>query len=160
SADALDQRAAALLAAAADRRREAELAPPPSNSVEAAEAWLKVHAPKEARETAELALITAIRLIAEDASVTLNSVAAAKLPREAANAAAALGDAGISLLAVEARISADHKSLARFLTSVETAQPKLRVAALDVVARTSRADQEDDRLTVRALVAAMIRAGD
>ncbi|MEM7270628.1 MAG: hypothetical protein AAF401_15420, partial [Pseudomonadota bacterium] len=103
SADALDQRAAALLAAAADRRREAELAPPPSDAVDEAEAWLKVHAPKEARETAELALITTIRLIAEDASVTLNSVAAAKLPREAANAAAALSDAGISLLAVEAR---------------------------------------------------------
>ena len=41
--------------------------------------------------------------------------------------------------------------------AIEQARPVLRAATLDITAKTSRADQETDRLSARVLIGAIIR---
>ena len=156
-AAALDRRAAALNQAAADRSAEARIAAPPTEAVAAATAWLDEHAPAREGEAAMLELLSTLRLLAQAAEVRLTAAAPLALDRGDGRLFQITEDAGLTILAAEARIVADHDGLVRFLDAVEKARPVLRAAALDVTARSPKADAEDERLTARVLIAAMVR---
>lgn len=158
-AERLNDRAAALTAAAAARREEAALARPPAAAIAAAEAWLAAHAPPRDREAAMLDLLSALRLLAQAADVELTSAAPVDLERGDRDLFAVLGEAGVAAVAAEARIAADHAGLARFLDAIGRAKPTLRAAALEVSARTSRADAEAGRLSARVVVGALVGGG-
>lgn len=153
----LDRRAAALTQAAAERMAEAEIAAPPADALAEAAAYLAAHAPVAARDAAMLDLLSSVRLIAQASNVTLTATA----PIEAQRGEARLFDlaegAGLAVLGAEARIVADHEGVARFLTAIEQARPVMRATMLEITARTSRADQEDNRLTARIVIGAIIR---
>lgn len=156
----LDLRADALNRAARERLAEAEIAAPPPAAIAAAEAYLADHAPRAARDAAMLDLLSSVRLIAQASDVTLTTTAPLDARRGEARLFNVMDDAGLSVLAAEARIVADHEGVARFLMAVEQARPVLRATTLEVAARTSRADREADRLTARILIGAIIRVAE
>jgi len=153
----LDLRAAALRDAAKERLAEAQIDAPPPAAIAAATAYLDEHAPIGTRDAAMLDLLSSIRLIAQASDVTLTTAAPVDTTLAAASSVDPLENAGLALLGAEARITADHEGLTRFLTAIEQARPVLRAAILDVTARTSRADEEAGRLTARIVIGAIIR---
>lgn len=158
-ADRLDRRAAALTAAAAARRAEAAIAPPAPAAIAAAEVWLDATAPVRDPDAAMLELVSALRLLAATAEVELVS-AAPLAPARGRALFPALGAEGIGVVAAEARLTADHAGLARFLSAVEEARPTLRAAALSVTAASPRADREAARLSARVTVGALLREAE
>lgn len=156
-AASLDLRAAALSDAAAERLAEAQIAAPPPAAIAEATAYLADHAPEGARDAAMLDLLSAVRLIAQASGVTLTSTAPVDVNRGEVRLFDLAGEADLAILAAEARIVADHDGVARFLTAIERARPVLRAATLEITARSSRVDQEADRLSARVLIGAIIR---
>lgn len=153
----LDLRAAALSNAAAERLAEAEIAAPPPAAIAEATAYLADHAPESTRDAAMLDLLSTVRLIAQVSDVTLTSTAPIDVNRGEARLFDLANDAGLAILAAEARFVTDHNGVARFLTAIEQARPVLRAATLEITARSSRVDQEADRLSARVLIGAIIR---
>lgn len=153
----LDLRAAALNDAAAERLAEAGIAAPPPAAIAEATAYLADHAPEGTRDGALLDLLSTVRLIAQASDVTLTSTAPVDVNRGEARLFDLADGAGLTILAAEARIVADHDGVARFLTAVEQARPVLRAATLEITARSARVDQEADRLSARVLIGAIIR---
>lgn len=151
----LDLRAAALTAAAADRRDEARIAAPGAPELEAATAWLDEHAPEAEPQAAMLDLLSAIRRIAAETGVELNSTAPLETAGRGAFAAADM--AGLAVVAAEARIVADHAGLARFLAAIEAARPRLRAATLEINAASALAPAEARRLTASVVIGALHR---
>lgn len=153
----LDLRAAALSNAAAERLAEAEIAAPPPAAIAEATAYLADHAPESTRDAAMLDLLSTVRLIAQASDVTLTSTAPIDVNRGEARLFDLVNGAGLAILAAEARFVTDHNGVARFLTAIEQARPVLRAATLEITARSSRVDQEADRLSARVLIGAIIR---
>ena len=153
----LDVRAEALNSAAAERLAEAEVAAPPSSAIAAAEAYLAEHAPITTRDAAMLDLLSSIRLIAQASDVTLTTTSPLGANRGEARLFNLVDSAGLEVLAAEARIVADHDGVARFLAAIEQARPVMRATALEITAKTARADQEANRLTTRVVIGAIIR---
>lgn len=153
----LDLRASALSAAAAERLAEAQIAAPPAAAIAEAAAYLADHAPVGARDAAMLDLLSSVRLIAQASDVTLTTTSPIDVNRGEARLFDLAEDAGLSVLAAEARIITDHDGLARFLTAIEQARPVIRAATIEISAKTSRADREVDRLTARIMIGAIIR---
>jgi len=153
----LDLRAAALADAAAERLAEVEIAPPSPAAIAVATAYLAEHAPKGARDAAMLDLLSTVRLIAQASDVTLTTTSPVDATRGETRLFDQVEDAGLAILAAEARIVADHDGVARFLTAIEQARPVLRAATLDITARSARVDQEPGRLSARVLIGAIIR---
>ncbi len=153
----LDLRATALNDAAAERLAEADIAAPSPAAIAEATAYLADHAPAGAKDAAMLDLLSTVRLIAQASDVTLTSTAPIDMARGEARLFDLTGDAGLAILAAEARIVADHDGVARFLTAIEQARPVLRAATLEITARSARVDQETDRLSARVLIGAIIR---
>ena len=104
-----------------------------------------------------LDLLSSVRLIAQASDVKLTATAPIDVNRGEARLFDLVDGSGMSILAAEARIVADHQGIARFLMAIEQARPVLRAATLDITAKTSRADQETDRLSARVLIGAIIR---
>lgn len=157
AAASLDSRARALSQAAIERLAEAEIAAPPPAAIAEAAAYLDQHAPPATRDAAMLDLLSAIRLIAQASTVTLTTTAPVDVNRGEARLFNLVDEAGLAVLAAEARFVADHDGVARFLTAVEQARPVLRAATLEITAATSRADREANRLSARVLIGAIIR---
>jgi len=153
----LDLRSAALRDAAAERLAEAEIAAPSPAVIAEATAYLATHAPVGTRNAAMLDLLSSVRLIAQASDVKLTATAPIDVNRGDARLFDLVDGSGMSILAAEARIVADHQGIARFLMAIEQARPVLRAATLDITAKTSRADQETDRLSARVLIGAIIR---
>ena len=153
----LDLRWAALRDAAAERLAEAEIAAPSPAVIAEATAYLATHAPVGTRNAAMLDLLSSVRLIAQASDVKLTATAPIDVNRGEARLFDLVDGSGMSILAAEARIVADHQGIARFLMAIEQARPVLRAATLDITAKTSRADQETDRLSARVLIGAIIR---
>ncbi|MDG1210963.1 MAG: hypothetical protein P8Q48_17715 [Paracoccaceae bacterium] len=153
----LDLRSAALRDAAAERLAEAEIAAPSPAVIAEATAYLATHAPVGTRNAAMLDLLSSVRLIAQASDVKLTATAPIDINRGEARLFDLVDGSGMSILAAEARIVADHQGIARFLMAIEQARPVLRAATLDITAKTSRADQETDRLSARVLIGAIIR---
>lgn len=153
----LELRADALEQAARERLAEAEIAPPPAAAIAEATAYLDQHAPVASRDAAMLDLLSSIRLIAQASDVTLTTTAPVDVKRGEARLFNLADEAGLSILAAEARFVSDHDGVARFLTAVEQARPVMRAATLEITARSARADREADRLTARILIGAIIR---
>ena len=153
----LDLRAEALSQAATERLAEAEIAAPPAATIAEAVAYLDDHAPVTTRDAAMLDLLSSIRLIAQASDVTLTTTAPIDASRGEARLFSLADNAGLAVLAAEARFMADHEGVARFLTAIEQARPVIRAATLEITARTARADRETDRLTARVLIGAIIR---
>ena len=153
----LDLRSAALRDAAAERLAEAEIAAPSPAVIAEATAYLATHAPVGTRNAAMLDLLSSVRLIAQVSDVKLTATAPIDVYRGEARLFDLVDGSGMSILAAEARIVADHQGIARFLMAIEQARPVLRAATLDITAKTSRADQETDRLSARVLIGAIIR---
>ncbi|MDG1972562.1 MAG: hypothetical protein P8I56_16570 [Paracoccaceae bacterium] len=153
----LDLRSAALRDAAAERLAEAEIAAPSPAVIAEATAYLATHAPVGTRNAAMLDLLSSVRLIAQASDVKLTATAPIDVNRGEARLFDLVDGSGMSILAAEARIVADHQGIARFLMAIEQARPVLRAATLDITAKTSRADQETDRLSARVLIGAIIR---
>ena len=153
----LDLRSAALRDAAAERLAEAEIAAPSPAVIAEATAYLATHAPVGTRNAAMLDLLSSVRLIAQASDVKLIATAPIDVNRGEARLFDLVDGSGMSILAAEARIVADHQGIARFLMAIEQARPVLRAATLDITAKTSRADQETDRLSARVLIGAIIR---
>ncbi len=153
----LDLRSAALRDAAAERLAEAEIAAPSPAMIAEATAYLATHAPVGTRNAAMLDLLSSVRLIAQASDVKLTATAPIDVNRGEARLFDLVDGSGMSILAAEARIVADHQGIARFLMTIEQARPVLRAATLDITAKTSRADQETDRLSARVLIGAIIR---
>lgn len=156
----LDQRASALSNAAAERLAEAGIAAPPPAAIAEATAYLADHAPEGTRDAAMLDLLSTVRLIAQASDVTLTSTAPVDVNRGEAQLFDLVDGAGLAILAAEARFVADHEGAARFLTAIEQARPVLRAATLEITARSSRVDQEADRLSIRVLIGAIIREAE
>lgn len=156
----LDLRAAALNDAAAERLAEAQIAAPPPVAIAEATAYLADHAPEGTRDAAMLDLLSTVRLIAQASDVTLTSTSPIDTSRGETRLFDLAGDAGLAILAAEARIVADHDGVARFLTAVEQARPVLRAATLEITAKSARVDQEADRLSARVLIGAIIREAE
>jgi hypothetical protein len=153
----LDLRSAALRDAAAERLAEAEIAAPSPAVIAEATAYLATHAPVGTRNAAMLDLLSSVRLIAQASDVKLTATAPIDVNRGEARLFDLVDGSGMSILAAEARIVANHQGIARFLMAIEQARPVLRAATLDITAKTSRADQETDRLSARVLIGAIIR---
>ena len=153
----LDLRSAALRDAAAERLAETEIAAPSPAVIAEATAYLATHAPVGTRNAAMLDLLSSVRLIAQASDVKLTATAPIDINRGEARLFDLVDGSGMSILAAEARIVADHQGIARFLMAIEQARPVLRAATLDITAKTSRADQETDRLSARVLIGAIIR---
>lgn len=153
----LDLRAAALSDAAAERLAEADIAAPSPAAIAEATAYLDEHAPEGARDAAMLDLLSTVRLIAQASNVSLASTAPVDVSRGETRLFDLVSDAGLAILAAEARIVADHDGVARFLSAIEQARPVLRAATLEITARSARVDQEAGRLSVRVLIGAIIR---
>ena len=153
----LDLRSAALRDAAAERLAEAEIAAPSPAVIAEATAYLATHAPVGTRNAAMLDLLSSVRLIAQASDVKLTATAPIDVNRGEARLFDLVDGSGMSILAAEARIVADHQGIARFLMAIEQARPVLRAATLDITAKTSRADQETDRLSARVLIGTIIR---
>ncbi len=153
----LDLRSAALRDAAAERLAEAEIAAPSPAVIAEATAYLATHAPVGTRNAAMLDLLSSVRLIAQASDVKLTATAPIDVNRGEARLFDLVDGSGMSILAAEARIVADNQGIARFLMAIEQARPVLRAATLDITAKTSRADQETDRLSARVLIGAIIR---
>ena len=153
----LDLRSAALRDAAAERLAESEIAAPSPAAIAEATAYLTTHAPVGTRNAAMLDLLSSVRLIAQASDVKLTATAPIDVNRGEARLFDLVDGSGMSILAAEARIVADHGGIARFLMAIEQARPVLRAATLDITAKTSRADQETDRLSARVLIGAIIR---
>ena len=153
----LDLRSAALRDAAAERLAEAEIAAPSPAVIAEATAYLATHASVGTRNAAMLDLLSSVRLIAQASDVKLTATAPIDVNRGEARLFDLVDGSGMSILAAEARIVADHQGIARFLMAIEQARPVLRAATLDITAKTSRADQETDRLSARVLIGAIIR---
>jgi hypothetical protein len=153
----LDLRSAALRDAAAERLAEAEIAAPSPAVIAEATAYLATHAPVGTRNAAMLDLLSSVRLIAQASDVKLTATAPIDVNRGDARLFDLVDGSGMSILAAEARIVADHQGIARFLMAIEQARPVLRAATLDITAKTSRADQETDRLSARVLIGTIIR---
>ena len=154
-----DQRAAALTSAAAALRAEAEIAAPDGEALAAAEAWLAAHAPRRPEGETMLELLSTLRLVARAAEVELASVSPLDAARDPAarDFLAEAELAGLSAHVAEARITADHAGLARFLAALEAVEPTVRATALDVTARSTAAAAEGGRLSATVIVAALSR---
>ena len=152
----LDARAAAL-AAGVTRLERAAAQPsaaaraPSAAARAAAAAWLDTAVPVAARGVAALELLGAAQAMAAQAGARVTGVAALDgaegLPTPAA---------GLHVVAVEARITADHAALATLL-EIAAARPDLRIVALEAQARTADPLREADRLAVRLAIAALRR---
>ncbi len=153
----LDLRAVALSDAAAERLAEADIAAPSPAAIAEAAAYLDEHAPEGARDAAMLDLLSTVRLIAQASNVSLTSTAPVDVSRGETRLFDLVSDAGLAILAAEARIVADHDGVARALSAIEQARPVLRAATLEITARSARVDQEAGRLSVRVLIGAIIR---
>ncbi len=156
-ADNLDRRAAALRGAAAERLAEAEVSAPPQADIARAAAYLAGHAPVRSTDAAMLDLLSSVRLIAQASDVRLTATAPLDAQRSDARLLEGVEGAGLSVLAVEARIVADHDGVARFLTAIDQSRPVLRAASIEITSRSSRADQENERLNARILIGSIIR---
>ncbi len=156
-ADNLDRRAAALRGATAERLAEAEISAPPPAQIAEAAAYLADHAPLRSTEAAMLDLLSSVRLIAQASNVRLTATAPLDAQRSGAGLLEGIEGSGLSVLVVEARIITDHAGIARFISAIEQSRPVLRAASIEVASRSSRADQENERLNARILIGSIIR---
>ncbi len=131
---------------------------PASEAVAAAQAWLVSAAPTRAGDAATLALLSGLRATAEERGVTLTALAPVRAEAAELQALAPPLGLGLSLVAAEARIVADHAGLAAFLEALERAPDGARVVALDVAAASAAPLAEAGRLTARVLAVALVRA--
>lgn len=155
----LDLRAAALLTMAAERSAEAGFERSDAARIDAASTWLDTNA-RLSDGTAMLELLSGVRLLAEATGVELGSAAPLDADRADAALFTAADLAGLRVTAVEARVTADHAGLARFLAAVEAAEPAMRAAAIEITARSDAVLDEKNRLTASVVIGALSRPED
>lgn len=107
-----------------------------------------------------LELLSGVRLLAEATGVELGSAAPLDADRADAALFTAADLAGLRVTAVEARVTADHAGLARFLAAVEAAEPAMRAAAIEITARSDAVLDEKNRLTASVVIGALSRPED